>query len=65
MTDLKDYPKLFKKMVQDYEKQLVDASNQFQDSVMAAQREMERMVSDSGWAKTIESEDLDTDGSTD
>ena len=65
MTDLKDYPKLFKKMVQDYEKQLVDASNQFQDSVMAAQREMERMVSDSGWAKTIESEDSNTDGSTD
>ena len=56
MTNLEDKVGLFEKIAQDYEKQLVDASSKFQDSVMAAQHEMERRISE--WSKGIKSEDL-------
>lgn len=63
MTKLKDSSELFKKIVQDYEKRLVDASYQFQASVMAAQHEMDRMVLE--FNKIVASGDSNTDGSSD
>ena len=52
MTTLNS-PELFEKIAQDYEKRLIDASNQFQGAVMAATTEMQQMIHK--WNKTLTS----------
>ena len=63
MTEFEKATELFNKIVQGYEKQLEEASYQFQATVMAANHEMERMMLE--WTKNTKPKDLDISGNTD